>query len=99
MTEYEVWNVVPGNVRFAIENPRVSLPYLVTSNALQLPRFAYSGEERYFAPTEGISAGLVNCQSAIRTIMIRSIEVRIFPLGPKIEGSLLGNGLGSRECY
>ena len=99
MIEYEVWKLVPGDVRFAIENPRLSLPYLTTSDTAQLPRLAYCGEERYFVPTAGMSAGLVNCQSATTTTMMRRIEVRIFPFGPKTAESLFRNGPGSLECY
>src|SRR5439155_20317825 len=82
MIEYQVGRLVRGSVRFAIENARKTLPYPETSSKTQLPRFAYCGDERYFVPTEGISAGLVNCQTARMTTMIRRSYVRIFPVGP-----------------
>lgn len=82
-----------------MEKPRLNLPLLVTSSATQLPRLAYCAEERYFVPTEGMSTGLVNCQSAMRTTMMRRIEVKIFPLGPMTMERLVKRGLGSLECY
>ena len=82
-----------------MENPRKSLPLPVTSSATQLPRLAYCDEFMYLVPTEGIRAGLVNCQSAITTMMIKRIVVRIFPLGPKIVEALLRKCSGSPECY
>ena len=82
MTEYEVWTPVRGYVRLARENARKTLPWLEISSSTQLPRLAYCADERYFVPTEGISRGLVNCQTAMMTMMIRRIEMRIFILGP-----------------
>ncbi len=58
------------------------MPYPETFSKTQLPRFAYCVEERYLVPTEGISAGLVNCQTARMTSIIRRSDVRIFPLEP-----------------
>ena len=82
MTEYDVWSVVRGYVRLATENMRKTLPWLETSGRTQLPRLAYCVDERYFVPTDGISTGLVNCQRARMTMIIRRREVRIFHLGP-----------------
>src|SRR6266851_6928215 len=82
MREYEVWSEVRGYVRLAMENAKKTLPWLEISSSIQLPRLAYCADERYFVPTEGISRGLVNCQTARMTMIIRRIEMRIFLLGP-----------------
>jgi hypothetical protein len=70
------------DVRLAMENAKKTLPWLEISGSTQLPRLAYCADERYFVPTEGISRGLVNCQTARMTMVIRRIEMRIFLLGP-----------------
>jgi hypothetical protein len=48
----------------AMENAKKILPWLEISSSTQLPRLEYCVDERYFVPTEGISLGLVNCQTA-----------------------------------
>ena len=87
MTEYVVWSEVRGCVRLARENARKTLPWLEISSSTQLPRLAYCADERHFVPTEGISRGLVNCQTARMTMIIRRIEMRIFLLGPMTVGT------------
>ncbi len=82
ISEYTVGSVVRGYVRLAMEKARKTLPKPETSRRTQLPRLAYCVDERYLVPTEGISMGVVNCQTAMMTTMIRRNEARIFPLGP-----------------
>jgi len=91
MSEYVVWSEVRGYVRLAMENAKKTLPWLEISSRIQLPRLAYCTDGRYFVPTEGISRGLVNCNTARMTMKIRRIEMRIFLLGPmKVETPVQG---------
>jgi hypothetical protein len=98
MMEYEVCRYVRGYVRLAIESASKTLPWLEVSCSIQLPRLAYRADEKYFVPTEGISRGLVNCQRARMTMMIRRIEMRIFPLR-RMTVEISVRPHGSPPCY
>src|SRR5438132_9136037 len=74
---------VRGKVTFDIEMARYALPYLIVSMMVQLPRFEYGPNAEYLPPTMGSSWGLVNCQTAKATMMMRTIETAIFFRTPK----------------
>src|SRR5438105_7699374 len=74
---------VRGKVTFDIEMARYALPYLIVSMMVQLPRFEYGPNAEYLPPTIGSSWGLVNCQTAKATTIMRTIETAIFFRTPK----------------
>ncbi|SRR5229473_3922225 len=74
---------VRGKVTFDIEIAKYALPYRIVSMIVQLPRFEYGPSAEYLLPTGESSWGLVNCQTARATMMIRTIETAIFFRTPK----------------
>ena len=74
---------VLGNVMFDIEIAKYAVTYRIVSLNVQLPLFEYAPRVEYLFPTGGSSWGLVNCQTASATILMRTIETATFLRTPK----------------
>jgi len=77
---------------FDIEIAKNAETYRIVSLNVQLPLFEYVPKVEYLFPTGWSSWGLVNCQTASATMMMRTIETATFFRTPKKCPSLLGSG-------
>src|SRR5215831_11478107 len=79
--------------------PRKTWPEEVFSRIIQDP-FSENGPGWvYLVPTDGMSRGLVNCQSARPTITMRRIETRILALAPIARQDEPGSRSHLMRCF
>lgn len=91
---------VLGKVMLDIEIAKYAVTYRIVSFNVQLPLFEYVPKVEYLLPTGGSCWGLVNCQTASTTMMMRTIETATFLRTPKKCPNLSRSGTFlCRTCY